>query len=73
MCLADDASDDTIRRQEEGSVEVDALEDEMEEDEPRPAHRSRSTLPLNFLSVGKYQDVWMRFLGEEVGGVFELI
>ena len=32
------------RRQEEASVEVDALEDEMEEDEPRPAHRSRSTL-----------------------------
>jgi len=29
-------------QEEEGSVEVDALEDEMEEDEPRPAHRSRS-------------------------------
>ena len=64
--------------QEEGSVEVDALEDEMEEDEPRPAHRSRSTLVFSVevpKSVGwKYQDVWIFvFLGEEVGGVFELI
>ena len=32
--------------QEEGSVEVDALEDELEEDAPRPAHRSRSILVL---------------------------
>ena len=55
-------------RQEEASVEVDALEDEMEEDEPRPAHRSRSTLvfAVEFpKSVGwKYQDVFLlRFFG----------
>ena len=57
--------------QEEGSVEVDALEDELEEDAPRPAHRSRSILVLVELPpIGTTVPGFFAFLAGQVFGVF---